>query len=191
MRVHNDGRIEDSRSRGVAERTERARTCGSAVSSEATERELRRAAYTLLNHYMTMHQVIAEHLRLPPVEQLILIATTTGNVQRVLRPDAIPDAVRGRAPLSAGLVVPMSRRAISRVTGIPTETVRRHVARMVARGVLRSTPGGVLAPSRLAEDWALAAVLRLVESHATCTERLVSLGALSLPTRRKDATKKR
>jgi hypothetical protein len=152
------------------------------------ERELRLCGFALLNHYLTMHQVIAEYVSLRPVELLILIATTTGNVQRTLRPgpEALPDALRGNKPLPPGLVVPMSRRAIARVTGLPTETVRRHVDSMVKRGILVSMPKGVLAPGRLTEDWAAAATLRLIESHAACAEQLIALKAVTLQPNRAD-----
>jgi hypothetical protein len=150
------------------------------ISVEATQRELRLCGFALLNHYLTMHQVIAEHVNLQPVELLILIATTTGNVQRALRPEALPEALRGSNPLPPELAVPMSRRAIARVTGIPTETVRRHVESMVERGILVATPKGVRAPNRLTERWAAAATVRLIESHAACTEKLMALQAIAL-----------
>ena len=143
------------------------------------ERELRLCGFALLNHYLTMHQVIAEHVRLQPVQLLILIATTTGNVQRALRPEALPEALRGSKPMPPGLAVPMSRRAIARVTGLATETVRRHVESLVQRGILVSTPKGVLAPNRLTEDWAAAATLRLIESHASCTQQLMALAVIA------------
>jgi DNA-binding IclR family transcriptional regulator len=73
----------------------------------------------------------------------------------------------------------MSRRAIARVTGLPTETVRRHVDSMVSRGILVSMPKGVLAPSRLTEGWAAGAVLSLLESHVGCTEQLSALQAIA------------
>lgn len=170
---------QDQRSQGVAERTEGVQTCRYSMSVEATQRELRLCGFALLNHYLTMHQVIAEHVRLQPVELLILIATTTGNVQRALRPKALPEAFRSSKSLPPELVVPMSRRAIARVTGLPTETVRRHVESMLRRGILVSTPKGVLAPNRLAEPWAAAATLRLIESHAACTEQLMALQVIA------------
>jgi hypothetical protein len=174
----------------VAERRERFHTNRFSILPEATERELRLCGFALLNEYLTMHQVIAEQLRLQPVELLILIATTTGNVQRALRPKALPDAIRGSQPLPPGLAVPMSRRAIARVTGIPTETVRRHVESMVKRGILVSLPKGVHAPNRLKERWVVGAVLRLVESHAACTERLMALGVLATQTTRPHHSKR-
>jgi hypothetical protein len=163
----------------MAERTDVVHTHHYSISVEATQRELRQCGFALLIHYLTMHQVIAQHVRLQPVELLILIATTTGNVQRALRADALPEALRGSTPLPPELAVPMSRRAIARVTGIPTETVRRHVESMVERGILMSTPTGVRAPSRLTERWAEAATLRLIESHVGCTEKLTELQAIA------------
>jgi hypothetical protein len=165
----------------VAERTEAAETYRYSISVEAMERELRLCGFALLNHFLSMHQVIAEHVRLQPAELLILIATTTGNVQRAMRTKALPEALRGSEALPPGMMVPISRRAIARVTGIPTETVRRHVESMVERGILMSTPKGVYAPNRLAERWATAATLKLIESHAACTERLIALQALVPP----------
>jgi hypothetical protein len=169
---------QDQRSQGLRQRTEGVPTYRYSVSVEATERELRLCGFALLNHFLTMHHVIAEHVRLQPMELLILIATTTGNVQRALRSEALPEPLRGSKPLPPELAVPMSRRAIARVTGIPTETVRRHVQSMVRRGILVSVPKGVRAPNRLTERWAAAATLRLIESHAGCTERLIALKAL-------------
>jgi hypothetical protein len=161
------------------------------ISVAAMERELRLCGFALLNHFLTMHHVIAEHVHLQPVELLILISTTTGNVQRALRTEALPEALRGSKALPPELAVPMSRRAIARVTGLPTETVRRHVESMVERGILVSMPKGVRAPSRLTERWAAAATLRLIESHVACTERLLGLQAIApqpaRPTRSKRA----
>jgi hypothetical protein len=173
----------------MAEQTQAKYRCS--ISVEATERELRLCGFALLNHYLTMHHVIAEHVRLQPIELLILIATTTGNVQRVLRVEALPKAIRGMRPLPPEHVVPMSRRAIARVTGIPTETVRRHVDSMVKRGILVSAPKGVLAPSRLSEPWAAAATLRLIESHAGCTEKLIALQAIAMQPQQSAKSKRR
>jgi hypothetical protein len=148
------------------------------VSAEATERQLRLCGFALLNHCLAMHRVLAGHLELQPVELLILVAATTGNVQRALSPGTRKAGLPAREPLPTGLVVPMSRRAIARITGIPKETVRRHVASMIERGILLSTPKGVRAPNRLAERKALAAILELLELHAECTEQLGRLQAI-------------
>ncbi|MCU0758628.1 MAG: hypothetical protein MUF07_05440 [Steroidobacteraceae bacterium] len=175
----------------MAERTDAAQRQRYAVSAMATERELRLCGFALLNHYLAMHHVIAEHVRLQPLELLILVATTTGNVQRSLRPGQLQESFRGSQPLPPGRVVPMSRRGIARATGLPTETVRRHVEKMVARGILVSTPKGVCAPNRLAERWAIPAMIQLVESHADCTEQLVALQVLAQQPARARKSKRR
>jgi hypothetical protein len=164
----------------MAQRTDAAKHRLS-VSSAATEKELRLCAFALINHFMAMHRVISDHLELQPVEVLILVATTTGNAQRTARPEVLPDPLHGSEPLPPELVVPMSRRAISRMTGIPKETVRRHVEGLVRRGILLEMPRGVRARPGLAGRKALGTVLRLVELHATCTERLIGLEAIALP----------
>lgn len=163
----------------MTQRTDRAARYRVSVSAEATQRELRMCGFALLHQYLAMHLVIAAHLELQPVELLILIATTTGNVQRAVRPDALPEVLRGSAPLPSELIVPMSRRAIARVTGIPKETVRRHVDSMVERGILLSMHRGVRARPGLADRKAMTAILRVVELHAACTEQLIKLGAIT------------
>jgi hypothetical protein len=162
----------------MTQRTEGVPSYRYSVSAEATERQLRLCGFALLNHCLAMHRVLAGHLELQPVELLILLATTTGNVQRAVSPGTRKTGLPAREPLPTGLVVPMSRRAIARVTGIPKETVRRHVASMTGRGILLSTPKGVRAPNRLAERQALEAILELLELHAECTEQLGKLQAI-------------
>jgi hypothetical protein len=135
--------------------------------------------FAVLNHYLAMHLVIAEQMQLEPVEMLILVATTTGNVQRAVLPGALPEVLRGSAPLPAELIVPMSRRAIARITGIPKETVRRHVDSMLRRGILLPMSRGVRARPGLADRKAMDSILRAVELHAVCTEQLMRLGAIT------------
>ena len=163
----------------MSQRTDRAARHRVSVSAAATQRELRMCGFALLNQYLAIHRVIAEHFRLLPVELLILVAATTGNVQRAVRPDVLPEVLRGSTPLPPDLIVPMSRRAIARMTGIPKETVRRHVDSMVRRGILLSMPRGLRAPPGLADHKTLTAILRTVELHATCTEQLIHVGALT------------
>jgi hypothetical protein len=149
-----------------------------ASSTDGIERELRRSAFALVEHYLATHRLIAGQLRLDPVELLIYAAATTGNVQRAVRSDALPGRLRGREAMPPEMIVPISRRALARVTGLPTESVRRHVQRLVDRGLLVSTPRGVYALNRLADDGVKAAILALVESQLACTERLVALRAV-------------
>ena len=163
----------------MTERTEALPTYRFTVSAEATERELRLCGFELLNHFLAMQHVLAEHLRLQPVDMLILLAATTGNVQRAMRNEALAVEFRGSKQLPPQMAVPVSRRAIARITRLPTETVRRHVESMVERGILVSMPKGVHAPNRMNERWAFEATVQLIESHAACTEKLVALQAIA------------
>jgi hypothetical protein len=140
----------------MTQRTDRAARHRVSVSAEATQRELRMRELALLNQYMAMHLVIAEHLELEPVELLILVATMTGNGQRAVRPDALPEVLRGSTPMPQELIVPMSRRAI-----------------------LLSMSRGVRAKPGLADRKAMTAILRVVELHAACTEQLIKFGAIT------------
>lgn len=151
------------------------------VSAAATQKELRLCAFALVNHYVAMHRVLSDHLELEPIELLILVATTTGNAQRGARPEALPELLRGSEPLPLEMVVPVSRRAISRMTGIPTETVRRRIEAMIKRGILIGMSGGVRAKPGLAGPKAFSVVHRLVELHANCTELLMRLEAIAPP----------
>jgi hypothetical protein len=76
------------------------------VSAEATERQLRLCGFALLNQFLAMHRVLAGHLELQPVELLILVATTTGNVQRALSSGTRKAGLPAREPLPPGLSWP-------------------------------------------------------------------------------------
>lgn len=152
---------------------------------DGTERELRLCAFAAVNQYLEMHWMLSEQLGLAPVELLIYLSTSMGNVQRVTTPETLPAVLRDAAALPPELVVPVSRRAIARLTGLPKETVRRHVESMAARGLLQVSPKGVRAtPGVLGKPGARRAVRRLVESQAAHTDVLLRLGVVEIRTKR-------
>lgn len=152
---------------------------------DATERELRLCAFAAVNQYLEMHWILSEQLGLAPVELLIYLSTTMGNAQRVATPATLPAVLRDAAALPPELLVPVSRRAIARLTGLPKETVRRHVESMVARGLLQVSPKGVRAtPGALGKAGAKRAVRRLVESQVAHTDVLLRLGVVEFCTKR-------
>lgn len=157
-----------------------AAACRLSVSPEDTQRELRLCAFELLNHFLSLQHVLAENLRLQPVDMLIILATTTGNVQRALRNETLPDLLRSSQSLPPEMVVPVSRRAIARITGLPTETVRRHVDALIQNGMLVAMPKGVRAPNRMTERWVQGAVLQMLGSLADCTEKMMALQTIAL-----------
>jgi predicted DNA-binding transcriptional regulator len=79
---------------------------------------------------------------------VILLAT----VQKVLRDPGMDPATKDATPLLPDQRGGISRRQIAEVLGIPFETVRRHVAELLRRGMIEerargqlSTRGGTLA----------------------------------------------
>lgn len=152
---------------------------------DATERELRLCAFAAVNQYLEMHWMLSEQLGLAPVELLIYLSTAMGNVQRVTTPATLPALLRDAAALPPELVVPVSRRAIARLTGLPKETVRRHVDSMAARGLLQVSAKGVRAtPGMLGKPGARRVVRRLVELQAAHTDVLLRLGVVEIRTKR-------
>lgn len=151
------------------------------VSRQDTERELRATSFTLVNHFLEMHWMLSRYFDLRPAELLILLATIMGSAQRIARPDAMPEYLRyaPTLPVPETLLLPMSRRAISRATGLPLETVRRNVERMVERGLLVAKPEGVRPKAgTLSGRDAKKVAHHLVEQHAAHTELLIHLGVV-------------
>lgn len=151
------------------------------ASRQDTERELRASSFTLVNHFLEMHWTLSRYFDLRPAELLILLATIMGNAQRIAQPNAMPDFLRyaPALPVPDALMLPMSRRAIARATGLPLETVRRTVERMAARGLLVIKPQGVQAkPGILSKRDSKDVAHRLIEQHAAHTEVLMHLGVV-------------
>jgi DNA-binding transcriptional ArsR family regulator len=117
----------------------------------------RAAAYAIGNFLMNGPLTLQRHfgLRAEAFQVLLLIVLATA--QRYARaPETDPDYL-DRRPLPPGLRGAISRRRIAEVLGVPLETVRRHVAELMARGLVEerargqlATPGGTLA--RLSGD---------------------------------------
>lgn len=76
-------------------------------------------------------------------------------------------------PIPDEYTTPVSRLALSRSTGLPRETVRRKVARMLEQGLLvEDERGGLRIPSGLTHDEDLLAVM---EPHLPNLRRLLML----------------
>jgi CRP-like cAMP-binding protein len=112
---------------------------------------------------------LSDGQRLDPASVLIATTVAIGAIERGMK--------------NGGTMKPMSRRAIASATGLPRETVRRRVDRLVEGGLLRIVRGGVLPPAegagseplyRLASSLVKAAGLLLAEGVVdaeTCPAR--------------------
>jgi DNA-binding transcriptional ArsR family regulator len=112
----------------------------------------RAAAYETASCILATSLRLQTALSLRPEELQVYLVVVLATVQRFMRePDPDP-VLLTRAVLPPELSGETSRRRIADVTGIPLETVRRHVARLMGRGLVIErgrgrlcTPGGTLA----------------------------------------------
>lgn len=112
----------------------------------------RLASYELGNALLLLNLELQQRFGLRAEDYQVMLLVTLSTVQRFARDGAAERAYFGRAPLPEGMRSSISRRRISETLGIPQETVRRIVARLLARGLIveprrgcLSTAGGTLA----------------------------------------------
>jgi len=113
------------------------------VSSHLAD-QWRVAMFALTNLFLSMHRNFTGHEGSSPTVVLIYCTVSVGNIQKLMRERNVPREYTATAVLPRQWVVPMSRSAIAAATGLPRETVRRHVAQMIEQGMLiEDERGGV------------------------------------------------
>ncbi len=92
---------------------------------------------------------------------ILFLAVLTRTGQNVMSDPKLRERFASYAvPIPDEYSTPVSRLALSRSTGLPRETVRRKVARMIEQGFLiEDTRGGLRVPSVLTEDENLLATM--------------------------------
>ncbi|OYY67862.1 hypothetical protein [Sphingomonas sp. 28-63-12] len=117
-----------------------------------------------------------------PSELLIYLTVCVANVQKLMRERSIPDHFTATAILPREWVVPISRNAIASATGLPRETVRRQVERLIERGLLiEDCRGGVTPPAGVIEMLGLAPMLEPLLAEFTKTaEQLARIGVIEI-----------
>jgi hypothetical protein len=111
----------------------------------------------------------------------VLLGVFRGNVEH-LGPDA-PErtAVAPAQTLPDGVRRPVRLSTVAARVGLPPETVRRHVADLVRRGLITKVPDGLLVPG---EALGSAPIIGFIESNQTNLQRLLAglsqLGVLEL-----------
>jgi hypothetical protein len=138
----------------------------------------------LANLFLTMHRTLSAPMDLGPTELLIYATIAVANVQKLMRERCIPPTHSGTAILPREWVVPISRNAIASATGLPRETVRRHVARMIASGLLiEDARGGVTTAIGMIQDQGLEPLLAgLLAEFTRTTESLLRTGVIEVQT---------
>lgn len=139
---------------------------GLAVDARGFAASERAAAYEITNTILTMNLRLQTALAMRPEELQVFLVIVLATVQRYTRSPEPDPAFLTNIPLPASLAGFTSRRRIADVLGIPLETVRRHVIRLIERGLVVErargklcTPGGTLAqlgevdvPAAIASD---------------------------------------
>jgi hypothetical protein len=130
---------------------------GIAVDPEGFRASERIAAYEIANSLLTVNIRLQTALGLRPEELEIFLIIVLATVQRYVRSTDPDPSFLDRTALPPHLAGFTSRRRIADVSGVPLETVRRHVARLMDRNLIvergrgrLSTPGGTL--SRLGRE---------------------------------------
>lgn len=142
------------------------------------------AICALMNMFLAAHRTLAEPLPLGPTEILIYVTITVANVQKLMRERVIPPAFAAKEVLPREWVVPISRNAIATASGLPRETVRRQVGRMIEMGLLIEDPrGGVTVPVGSVNDPRYAPLLEVMLTEFTRTaEVLLRIGVIEIQT---------
>ena len=140
------------------------------------------AVSSLINLFLTMHRTLSEATPIGPTELLIYSTVSVANVQKLMRERTIPPGFAGTEILPREWVVPISRNAIATASGLPRETVRRHVARMIENGLLIEDPrGGVTLPVGVIKDRGLERFLEgLLTNYARSAEELLRIGVIRI-----------
>lgn len=136
-----------------------------ALDAAAFEANQRLVMYEIVNTHLAIFMDIQRVLDLKPDTCQIFITIAISSVQRYARsPDTSEFA--GTTPLPEGKLSAISRRQLSACTGIPRETVARHVRQLIERGLIvearrgqLQTPPGLLndigpsgLPDRIAQE---------------------------------------
>ena len=142
----------------------------------------RLAIFPLLNLFLTMHRSLSEHEAMGPSVLMIYCTVCVGNIQKLMRERNVPADYVATAILPREWVVPMSRSAIAAATGLPRETVRRHVGQLIEQGLLIEDPrGGVTVVPGAIQDRGYEPLLEKLLTEFTRTgESLLRLGVIEV-----------
>lgn len=140
----------------------------------------RLVAYEMGNTLLMLNLELQHRFGLRSEEYQVHLLIVLSTVQRFVRDSDGEREYWRRTPLPAAQFSSISRRRISEVLGIPFETVRRIVARLLERGLIveqrrgmLSTPGGTL--EALGED---AIPEKIVRRFISAVNTMIRVGAI-------------
>ncbi|MCU0855929.1 MAG: hypothetical protein MUF63_13735 [Rhodobacteraceae bacterium] len=145
------------------------------------ERRQRLALYQIVNTLVNMTSDIQKTLDLRPEACQIYLIIAVTVVQRYAREPSGGDH-DGVDPLPLPLSGSVSRRRISDITGIPRETVARHVRHLIDRGLVAELgTGRLITPPGLLRDISPSGLPdRLAAEILAVARRLAQLGVVRI-----------
>ncbi len=154
-----------------------------ATNPEKMVSHWRVAMFSLANMFLATERAFTSgEVAISPSELLIYLTVCVANVQKLMRERSIPDHFTATAVLPREWVVPISRNAIASSTGLPRETVRRQVEKMIARGLLiEDERGGVTPPPGVIQKLGLEPMLEpLMTEFARAAEQMLRVGVIEM-----------
>jgi len=149
--------------------------------SERFANNQRLATYEIVNGMLNLVADIQATLDLRPEPAQIYTLIAISASQKYIR-DPNKGGFNGCNPLPVEMIGTISRRRLSDITGIPRETVARHVRKLIERGMVVETGVGKLAtpPGLLLELQPTGLPERMVREAATLAQKLLRLGFLEI-----------
>jgi hypothetical protein len=130
------------------------------------------ARFHLGRHFLEEVHLLSDRHQLDPAMVLIAQTVAVGTIERGMpRPGS-------RQPVGKGGVRPMSRRAIALATGLPRETVRRRLRRLVDLGLLKETAGGISCADEFLSDDQEPGLADMLARHVALTNVLIAEGLI-------------
>ncbi len=130
------------------------------------------AGFYMGSHLLAEAQQMMRLTGLDLVSLHILAEVALGSAQRTVR-----HLQAGRDPVA---LVPVSSRKVALMTGIPRETARRRIGRLVETGYLRKERDGLLPTDRLHASLLHDTLRESIARHARLANRLIDAGLLVL-----------
>lgn len=142
----------------------------------------RPTAYAMVNGFLVQHWAMSSALQMRPAKLLVFLTIVMATVQRTMRHDALPDELRGVAPMARSFINFSTRRAIAEATGLPRENVRRIVDELTKEGLLVTDARGRIANKGqiLAKPGVLSALQVMLAEQARTADELIATGALEV-----------
>jgi hypothetical protein len=130
------------------------------------------ARFLIGRHFLEEIHMLAGPQRLDPAMILIAETVAIGTMER-----SMPRAghrTDGQQPRPR----PMSRRAIALATGLPRETVRRRLARLVELGLLKEEAGGIACSDSFIHGGRPEMLADMLARHVSLTNQLIAEGLI-------------